>query len=236
MNKIKKIITSLITTASLLLGLCTFNISAANNKEIVVKTFSVNESGMVEVYGYIENCSLDEAQWATLLLIKGTRDDLNTLDDGDIVYIDQIELGNNCSFLFKFPLTTKFSTDESLNADFTLCVGSDVSVNTYFETINISNREFSLRHIANNDVIYGLDVYSLSAGSSYLTGENVANSIIYGGNQIYYKLGNLYYDLLDKKATSSSYLVEANAIDDAIIENLNLRYYYKGQFELNFIK
>ena len=237
MSKIKKLSISTLLIFSLLLGFCTFNVSSAT-QEIVVKTFSISETGSVEVYGYIKNVPTTESHQITILLIKGSESDLSKITSSNandvIAYIDQKEAGNNCSFLFKFQLNEKFLTTENLTSDFTLTINSDTQAEAYHETINISNLEFSLRTISNNDVIYGLDAYSLL--SSGLTAKNVADSIVYGGNQIYYKLGNVWYNLLDEKATDSSYLVAKNAVSDTIMENLILRYYYKGQYKLNFVK
>ena len=63
--------------------------------------------------------------------------------------------------------------------------------------------------------------------SVYLTGTYVADSIVNGGNVIYYKLGDKYYDLLDENATSNAYLVAENAMASAEVNKIKLRYYYQ---------
>ena len=237
MSKIKKLSISITLIFSLILGFCTFNIISAT-QEIVVKTFTIDETGSVEIYGYIKNVPTTESHQITMLLLKGNKSDFNNITSSNasniIAYIDQQEAGNNCSFLFKFQLNKKFLTSENLASNFTLGIGSDTGAETYYETINVSSLKFSLKNISNNSVIYGLDAYSLL--SSGLTAKNVTDSIVHGKNQIYYKLGNVWYNLLDEKATDSSYLVAKNAVNDTIMENLTLRYYYKGQYKLNFVK
>ena len=111
MSKIKKLSISTLLIFSLLLGFCTFNVSSAT-QEIVVKTFSISETGSVEVYGYIKNVPMIERHQITVLLIKGSESDLSNLTPSNandmIAYSDQNEAGNNCSFLFKFQLNEKF--------------------------------------------------------------------------------------------------------------------------------
>lgn len=65
------------------------------------------------------------------------------------------------------------------------------------------------------------------ADSVYLTGTYVADSIVNGGNVIYYKFGDKYYDLLDENATSNAYLVAENAMASAEVNKIKLRYYYQ---------
>lgn len=231
----KRVFKFLVAMIIMISTLCSsFVVLSINTPSIVVKTFSVNETGFVEVYGYIDNIDDEQSHESTLLLIKGTENDLNNLSTDKIAYINQETCGNNYSFLFKFQLADKFLTEENLTSDFTLAVGSDVTTQPYRETINVSKFTFSLKHISNNNVIYGADAYSLS--SDGMTAKNVADSIVYGGNKIYYKIGNVWYDLMNPKATDSSYLVNENAVDDETMENLPLRYYYKGQYKFNFIK
>lgn len=228
MKKFKRVLTSLLLSITLLLTSSTFPVYAATN-EIIVETFSISETGYVEVYGYISGVSEPDVQ-VTFLLVQGTSLNAvnNSSDLTDIVaYIDQQGTSNNGSFLFKCQINEKF-----LGKTLTLGMNSSADTDLFTETVNANAKEFSLRSIANNDVIYGLDAYQLT--SSQLTARNVADSLTYGGNKIFYKLGNNWYNLLDERATDNSFLVSANKTAYSEMEQLDLRYYYKGQDRLTF--
>ena len=83
----------------------------------------------------------------------------------------------------------------------------------------------NVHNISNGSVIYGADAYT--PDSVYLAGTYVADSIVNGGNRIYYKFGDKYYDLLDENATSNAYLVAENAMPSAEVNKIKLRYYYQ---------
>ena len=229
MKRFKKILTSLFLSVALLLSTSVFPVQAAAN-EIILETLIVTETGYVEVYGYIEGVNKADVQ-VSFLLIEGTN--WNTLNSSNasnvIAYIDQQGTSNNGSFLFKCQLNERY-----LGKTLTLGMnhsGGD-STTLLKETINPEDDGVLLRNIANNDVIYGLDAYQLT--SPQLTARNVADSLTYGGNKIYYKLGNNWYDLLDERATDNSFLVSSNKTAFTTMQTLDLRYYYKGNERLDF--
>lgn len=237
MKNFKKIVSCTLITILMLVSVFTFPVSAATAR-IVIQTCTISETGAVEVYGYITNTTNDSHE-VTFLLLEG--DNWNTaitkiseVKNGttNIAYIDQKTTSNNQSFLFKFQVNERF-----LGKKLVLGMNSNADAAMFNTTLtsdikNVDN--FSLMSIANNDVIYGLDAYTLT--SKNLTARNVADSIVYGGNKIYYKIGNNWYDLLDEKATDNSYLVEKNKVDFSAMEKLNLRYYYVGEEKLIFKK
>lgn len=229
MKRFKKVLTSLFLSVALLLSTSVFPVQAAAN-EIILETLIVTETGYVEVYGYIEGVNKADVQ-VSFLLIEGTNwNALNSSNASNVIaYIDQQGTSNNGSFLFKCQLN-----ERHLGKTLTLGMnhsGGD-STTLLKETINPEADGVLLRNIANNDVIYGLDAYQLT--SPQLTARNVADSLTYGGNKIYYKLGNNWYNLLDERATDNSFLVSSNKTAFTTMQTLDLRYYYRGNERLEF--
>lgn len=231
MKRIKSLLIGMLFTFSIM-GV-TIPVTYAAEPETVVKTISLTETGYCEVYGYVKNVDPENKNdQITILVTQGTVKDAENLSSfGDtagerIGYIDQVTCGNNHSFLIKFQMRDKFVGEKM-----TVSIGNNLDADVYRQTVSPpkAGEKFTLNTIANNNVIYGKDVYMLS--SAFLTPTNVANSIIYGGNHIYFKLANNWYDLLNEKAVDSSYLVASNAMTDAQINSVfngtdPLRYYY----------
>lgn len=230
MNRFKKVLTSLILSVTLLISTFVFPVYAKTG-DIVLETLVVTETGYVEVYGYVDGYTTQENLQVSFLLIEGT--DWNVLNTSNasnvIAYIDQQGTSNNGTFLFKCQLN-----DRHIGKTLTLGMNHQNGDSTTLlkETINPKDDGILLRNIANNDVIYGLDAYQLT--SPQLTARNVADSLTHGGNKIYYKLGNNWYDLLDERATDNSFLVSSNKTAYSTMEKLDLRYYYKGNEKLEF--
>lgn len=223
MKKLNSILLGVLFTFSIMFN--SIVVVEAATPQTIIKTFTVSETGKCEVYGYIKNVTHGD-QITILVTLGNEKDALNLGDGSKISYINQITAGNNHSFLFKFNVR-----DEHVGKTLTLGIGNDSDAPVVRQTYTPpkSGDKFTLNTIANNDVIYGRDVYSLD--SSWLTARNVADSIVYGDNKIYYKIGNNWYDLLDKDATDSSFLVEKNAMSETEINtafsgSTPLRYYY----------
>lgn len=230
MRRLGKISTSILLSLMLILSSFSVTVSAAT-AEIVVQTFTISETGSVEVYGYIDGAPIISGGYqVTFLLVEGSDwNALNSNNAGEIIaYIDQQGTSNNNSFLFKCQIADKF-----LGKTLTLGMNSNADTELFKETIDANESEFSLKTIANNDVIYGADAYQLT--SPQLTARNVADSLVYGGNKIYYKLGNEWYDLLDEDAVDNSYLVPNNKVNYSDMQDMSLRYYYKGDDRLTFV-
>ncbi len=230
MNRFKKVLTSLLLSITLLLSTSVFPVYATTG-EIILETLVVTETGYVEVYGYVDGYTTQSNLQVSFLLIEGTNwDALNSSNASNIIaYIDQQGTSNNGTFLFKCQLN-----DRHIGKTLTLGMNhsSGGSSTLLKETINPKDDGILLRNIANNDVIYGLDAYQLT--SPQLTARNVADSLTYGGNKIYYKLGNNWYNLLDERATDNSFLVSSNKTAFTTMQTLDLRYYYRGNERLDF--
>ena len=213
--------------------LCVVPVGAATTDdgecEIVINSIEISKNGHTEIIGYIDGAEKG-AMLTFLALTDIANDDFlaGEIIAGDtIVYIDQVTLGNNAAFLLKFRINDDYS-----EADVLFRFGS----NTGAEPLNV---KYTLPYIEpligiveNNSAMYGKDVYTLD--SPYLTPQNVANSIIYGGNRIFFKIGDLWYDLLDEKATDNSYLVEENAVDDMTMRKQPLRWYCSDKNIVDF--
>jgi hypothetical protein len=101
--------------------------------------------------------------------------------------------------------------------------GGGASGSGYKNIITIPQFPISVGNIPNNSIRIGNDVYD--ASSVYLDDPaNVAASIRAGGNNIYYKVGGLWYDLTD--ARSSVYFTPANAIQAATVNGWELDTWY----------
>lgn len=176
---------------------------------IVVTSINVDVAGSAKITGYIPGAPAKSQ--VTFLMQHGN----------EIVYINQIECGNNGAFLFEFHVDAKYS-----EKTVTYGIGSDTGATSYRTEYKMPFMPPGFKHIENNSVIYGKDAYTTD--SIYFCTEYITDSILYGGNSIYFKLGNRWYNLLNSKATSSDFLVSANASADDTVKAATapLRYYY----------
>ena len=176
---------------------------------IVVTSITVDVAGSAKVIGYISGAPAESQ--VTFFMNYGD----------EIVYIDQIATGNNGAFLFVFHIDAKYS-----EKTVTYAIGSDTGAKAYQAEYTMPFMPPGFKHIENNSVIYGKDAYTVD--SIYFCTEYITESIVYGGNIIYFKIGDKWYNLLNSKATSSDFLVSANASADDTVKAATapLRYYY----------
>ena len=85
---------------------------------------------------------------------------------------------------------------------------------------------FEVSDVSNNSIRVGLDVYEMS--SPLLTEDSIVDSIKSGGNQLYFKLGDNWYDLLDDKCVSSDWLVSDNSLTINEIDSMLWSKYYRN--------
>lgn len=177
---------------------------------INISTLTVDNTGLATVIGNVTNAGAN----TQVTCLAMTSEDLESTDK--IFGIDQVTVGNNGTSLIKFRIPYRFA-----NQSF----GTDADADTVLKTYQIGDLPPNVHNISNGSVIYGADAYT--PDSVYLTGTYVADSIVNGGNVIYYKLGDKYYDLLDENATSNAYLVAGNEMASAEVNKIKLRYYYQ---------
>ena len=188
--------------------------------EIILTTLEIDETGLTTAIGYIPTAG-DGAQVTCLAT------DTETLSTADhIMWIDQMTIGNNGTFMTRFYVPSKFS-----NATMYIRFGSSTEAETITETLKVGELPTGVNNIVNGSVIYGNDAYM--ADSVYFNAQYVADSIATGGNKIYFKVGNRIYDLMDSAATSNDYLVADNAMTADEVSEIKLRYYYTTAKRVN---
>ena len=182
--------------------------ASANNPEIVLGSIYSDQTGYMRVVGHITAYEA-KSQVTFLALAPGD----------EIAYINQIQIGNNGTFLFECSFPSKYSEDT-----ITIRIGSNTGANVFSTTHTLSTIPPGIENVENNSVLYGCDVYTLD--SIYLASDYVYNSIFSGGNRIYYKIGDLWYNLMDSRATSAAFLVPENAVPFSEVQAIKLGTYY----------
>lgn len=193
----------------------------AETGEFAIDSVYVSETGYVEVIGHIDGAEID-TQISCVVSLPAVFDGdtviAENLNAENIAWLGQEGTGNNGTFLFQFCVPTRFSESEliirltSENADIATT------------TIDVPLLPYDIHNIENNCVIYGKDIYYVP-GVFYIP-DYIAESIIYGGNAIYFKIGGNWYNLLDEKAVDNSFLIAENATPIEDIEKIGIRYYY----------
>ena len=181
--------------------------------EIIITTLETDETGDTTAIGYIPTAE-NGAQVTCLAM------DTETLQTAEnIIWVDQMTVGNNGTFMTRFHVPSRFS-----NSTMYIRFGSDTGATPITETVKIGELPTGVNNIANGSVIYGRDAYM--AESVYFNAQYVTDSIATGGNVIYFKVGNRLYDLKNAAATSNAYLIADNAMTDEETAKIKLRYYY----------
>lgn len=209
---------------------CPITSVSAAEPEITILSTEMNNDGTFEVIGRVENAAVgtqvsflmcSEDVWDTTGHIVESK-----LETDSVAYIDQVGTGNNGTFIVQGQVSEKWENQ-------TLRFAGASSYGGYY-TQTMSAPEISpydIDIIDNNSVMYGRDAY-LVTGAFY-NADNIAISIKDGGNRIYYKLGDKWYDLLDPDALDNSFLVSKNAISDSKVEECKPRYYYNMSEKIN---
>ncbi|MBQ3124972.1 MAG: hypothetical protein IJC09_06100 [Clostridia bacterium] len=189
-----------------------------------IKEVTITNTGQVEVWGTIENYSADDE--VTILM---TRADAGTdIQGNDIMYINQQKIGNNGVFFFEFPIDEQFARE-----DYELRIGSSVEgFTTLKATGTLPQIPATVYQISNNAVVVGVDAYDLD--SPYYESENIINSLADGGNKMYYRINDMWFDLLDKNCTSWEYLTADNEIPESEWSMWYIRQYYNMPYGIIF--
>lgn len=220
MIKLKKL-SALVLAFVLLFSLCTIRV-VAEESEIIIDSAGVYSGGICEIIGHVTNVPLD----TQIAFLAGREsifdgDELTNEDMSihNLAYIDQVGTGNNGTFLIRFKINGIFEY-----TTLAYRIGSAFT-SVYEGKIDVGKLPPpGIEVIENNSVIYGRDAY-LITGKFYAP-DNIAESISFGGNNIYFKIGGFWYNLLDEKATDNSFLVKDNAVSTSEIESILPRQYY----------
>ncbi|MBQ7975416.1 MAG: hypothetical protein IJ300_06990 [Clostridia bacterium] len=204
----------LIPLFSLVCFLCvSFTVRAAGT----VEEITISDTGEVELWGTVENYT-DNTQ-VTILMSAGKflGDDAT---DSNIMYIDQEAVGNNGVFYFDYQVQEQF-----VGQPYNIYIGSNAEG---FELLTLEGTIPDLPNkvyqVNNNAIRIGRDAYDLDCLD--YTPDNISKSIEEGGNIICYKIGGLWFDLLNENATSWEYFAAENALDEAVWSQWYIRNYY----------
>lgn len=206
-NKIFAIVTALF----MILGIGVF---ADTTGEIT--TMYVDSTGKAEIIGYFDNANAPYG--AAMIMYDGT--DLGNLSGNvtnHIMYIDQRPLGNNGTFYYRFQINEQFSQSQYV---LKLQGGTLISQEGTLREI-----PSKIYNVADNAIRIGNDVYDI--GCPDYTPDKISMSIEQGGNVIYYKIGGLWFDMLDPNATSSAYFTADNAVPETEWDAWEIENYYQ---------
>lgn len=204
----------------------------AAEPEITIISAEIDNNGEFEVIGQVEGVAVG-TQVSFLMCCEEAWDATGHIIESKfnvdyVAYIDQVGTGNNGTFVVQGRVGEKWENQTLRFA------GASSYGGYYTQTMSVPKISYGIEIIANNSVIYGCDAY-LVTGAFY-NADNIATSIKEGGNRIYYKLGDKWYDLLDPDALDNSFLVSQNAMSDSEVEECKPRYYYDmtKQIHLNY--
>lgn len=204
--------TAKITSAVFAVIMIIFNTTAYAVQGTFSK-FYVDSTGTVEVSGYFE----DTAQRDTTILMTDIADIMTTDNPAEhIMYIDQQPMGNNNVFLYRFQLDEKWS-----NSPYVLKVNGGELIEMSGTLREIPSK---IHNAANNALRVGNDIYDI--GCPYYTPDNISASIERGGNKIYYKIGGLWFNMLDPLAVSTEYFKSENAVSEEEWDAWEIDTYY----------
>jgi len=213
MNKrIQKNISSILVVNLLAILIC-INTFALGAMTMNVKLY---EGGRIDITGVISSGS---GKQITLLVSKSGV----PVTGPTIIFIDQQASTTNGTYLFRFTVP---AAQKEQTLDFKLGSADASGVS---KTLTIPDFPININSVENNSVRVGLDVYQMQ--SSYYVANNIVNSLKQGGNTIYYKIGDRWYDLLSPNARSSAWLIPVNAVDTTTVSAWLLDMWYpRGGF------
>ena len=177
----------------------------------VINSFIVDATGKAEVSGYFDDTDYTDC---ALLMTEGS--DTSDLTADKIMYIDQLPLGNNGTYLFRFMIDEKWS-----EADYTLRLNGGTMLTQAGTLRTIPDK---MHNVCDNSIRVGNDIYSLSS-LEYMPNK-VSESLSRGGNKVYYKIGGMWFNMLDSKATGNDYFTLGNAIPESEWSNWTIDNYY----------
>ena len=225
----KKRIIAFVCAVALLVAGYPITSASAVEPEITIISAEIDNTGAFEVIGQVEGATVG-TQVSFLMCPENVWDTTGHISESKfkadyIAYIDQVGTGNNGTFIIQGQVAEKWQNQTLRFA------GASSYGGYYTQSISVPEMSYGIDIIENNSVIYGRDAY-LVTGAFY-NADNIATSIKDGGNRIYYKIGDKWYDLLDPDALDNSFLVSENAISDSKVEECKPRYYYNMSEKIN---
>lgn len=208
-------------------------INSASGPEIVIEKLDVSRSGYVKITGHITgnvplNSQVGFVMADTAMFNSSHKIIENRFNMDYLAGLEQASTGNNGVFVIEFRVDSKWS-EKTLG----IAMNSNANTAYHYETVDMPELPPGIEAVANNSVLYGRDIYNVE--SKYYTPDNIATSML-EGNNIYYKMGDNWYNLMDNAATSNAYLVPRNAAKTSEIEKIKPKYYYHtDKMELHYL-
>lgn len=216
---------------AVILTLVAYPITSASavEPEITIISAEIDSTGVFEVIGQVEGVAVG-TQVSFLMCSEDAWDTTgypiqSKVNAESVAYIDQVGTGNNGTFIVQGQVAEKWGGQTLRFA------GASSYGGYYTQIMSVPQMAYDISIIENNSVIYGRDAYLVT--STFYNADNIAMSMKEGGNRIYYKLGDKWYDLLDPDALDNSFLVSENAISDSKVEECKPRYYYNKTEQIN---
>ena len=223
-KKLTKTILSILLTLILILSNSVFIVSGSSSTEPQFK-FKAKITGTVcEVWG--TNPNRQAGDWVVMLATANKLPSAGNITGDDIAYIDQFETGTNGSFMLRFQLLTdRISSSKGHKKIYIIMNSQGCSVSNYLE-VDVLPVTGTVSSVKSNSIRVGMDVYD--ASSTKLTEDNLLDSMKRGGNELYFKLGSNWYNLLDDKCVNSDWLVSSNALTTSEVNNLMWGQWYQS--------
>ena len=203
---------------------------SADTHNIEITTVT-QKSGIVEVTGHVTGNNVPNGTQVSFVMadpdmFDSTHKVIDEKFNMDyLAHLNQASTGNNGTFLLQFTVDSKWS--EKVLA---IAMNTSLGDAYTYTTVKMPELPPGIDAVGNNSVLYGRDVFSVEG--KYYTPDNIANAML-EGNNIYFKIGDNWYNLMDAAATSNAYLVSKNAVTVSEVEDLKPNYYYTdSQMEL----
>lgn len=201
---------------SALLMLGTQITANAEEPSVTIDSVTVSKSGRAEIIGHTSNGKRGEfVSFLSFLTEPKSKEEYNM---DNLIGLEQVSTGNNGTFLIQFGIASKYSEKAAL-----FKIGGVSGVPQMF-SYEIPKLPPGVEVADNNSVVYGRDIFYIP-GALY-EADTIAESLAYGGNNIFFKIGGLWYDLMDSRASDNSYLTAENAAEESTVIALKPRYYY----------
>ncbi len=201
----------MLCSVMLLICMAAVHLPVMAEESAVITSFEISPSGVAELCGYVS----EEGELVAILMTTG---DGTAITPETVIYIDQIEAGTNGAFILEFIVPEKWAGGE-----YTIGVGGQ-NVSATRQRGSLGALPALIHRVDDNSLRAGVDIYDFGAGA--FTPENVAASLAYGGNTVFYKIGGMWFDLQNPEATSAAYLTEENAIPEEEYTAWEIRVYY----------
>lgn len=217
-KKLSCLVLSLTLTLSLVPS-----VTCGATTKVVYTKFEVTDAGMLHIRGYYDNW--DGQTDSTILVYKKSseykfKQPSSDITIEDITWVDQMPIGNNGAFSYSVHINDNFSEEDAVVA-----LGGGGLSSPYTQDFEVPSLPPTISVVDNNSVLFGRDCYYVP-GAHYRNVDTIADSFIFGGYNMYYKLGDNWYNLLDTRATGNEFLKSENAVSENEIISLVPRYYY----------